>query len=216
VFFDLDNTLIERAPLIEGYLDDLSRRYPGTLASADAQRWLRDLDDAGRGDRASFCAAVANRFPELWPSPDQVWQDFAQGFVEAVCPQPEVARLLRGLARRYRLVLVSNGDPLRQRRKLERAGLTACFAAEDVFISEEVGVAKPDRRLFDHALRHTDQRADRVLFVGDDPVRDIAGAQALGMPTCWVSHGRAYPEGVVAPTFAVERVEQLESAIRSF
>jgi FMN phosphatase YigB (HAD superfamily) len=66
------------------------------------------------------------------------------------------------------------------RRHLERHGLLGCFDAWA--FSDEVGVYKPDRRIFEHALAGlgtSDPR--RCAHVGDRRRTDIAGAQALGM-----------------------------------
>jgi FMN phosphatase YigB (HAD superfamily) len=56
---------------------------------------------------------------------------------------------------------------------------------EDIFeavaISEEMGFKKPDPRAFHHALAQLRTAPAEAIFVGDDPVSDIAGAQAVGM-----------------------------------
>lgn len=55
-------------------------------------------------------------------------------------------------------------------------------AVDDIVISAEVGVAKPDGRIFELALARLDVRPEEVVFV-DDFARNIAGAQALGLRT---------------------------------
>ena len=56
-------------------------------------------------------------------------------------------------------------------------------------ISEEVGVSKPDRRIFDYALEqlNIDERHyGKVVMVGNSLARDIKGANQLGMITVWL------------------------------
>ena len=65
---------------------------------------------------------------------------------------------------------------------LERAGVLACFDHHS--FSDEVGVYKPDRRIFDHALEGLGGVAPRrAAHVGDLRRTDIAGAAAIGMVT---------------------------------
>jgi putative hydrolase of the HAD superfamily len=54
-----------------------------------------------------------------------------------------------------------------------------------IVISEEVGVRKPDRRIFDLTLTRLGVEADDAVFVGDHPETDIRGAQEAGMRAIW-------------------------------
>jgi 5'-nucleotidase len=78
-------------------------------------------------------------------------------------------------------------------------------------ISEQVGIAKPHRDIFDHALTRMGNPArDRVLMVGDNPDTDILGGINAGLDTCWINvGGREAPEGVV-PTMQVASLSELE------
>jgi putative hydrolase of the HAD superfamily len=60
-------------------------------------------------------------------------------------------------------------------------------------ISEEVGVRKPDAKIFELALAGWSIPPASVLFVGDDPVSDIAGATAAGLRTLRVGHEDGIP-----------------------
>ena len=202
VFFDLDNTLVDRQAAFERYLEELGRRFPSLRLDQ-----VRALDDDGLAPRHTFCAAVVESCPGLGMSAGEFWDDFADGVVLAVEPRPRVTELLSRVGRRYRLAVVSNGSGPRQRQKLARAGLAELLP--DCFISGEVGARKPDPRLFRFALSCTGLRADEVLFVGDDPARDIAGACSAGLHTCWISHGRPYPVASPRPGMSVARVEEL-------
>lgn len=206
IFFDLDNTLIDRQQAFEGYLVELERRHPRVFDDPQAKETMRELDGHGRRGRPGFCHEVAERFPVLG-SPAQVWEDFAGGLTRAVRPQPAVLSLLDRLLERHVLAVVTNGSSRRQREKLERADLLQRL--DHLFISEEVGAEKPDPAIFAHALQQTGLQAAEVMFVGDDPERDVAGADASGLRTCWVTLGRSYPIELPMPTLTVERVEGL-------
>ena len=208
IFFDLDNTLIDRERAYEAYLRELSGRLPDPFADGAALQAMRELDDRGMRDRTEFCRLVAERFPELGPTPARVWHDFAGGLTRAVTAAPEVVALVQRLAQRYLLAVVTNGSSARQREKLRRAGLSRLLTR--VVISEEVGAEKPDVRIFGHALQQVGLEPGEVLFVGDDPARDVVGAHAAGMPCCWISHGRRFPQGLSPPSISVHHLLELE------
>ncbi|MET4921760.1 HAD-IA family hydrolase [Streptomyces sp. PSRA5] len=88
-----------------------------------------------------------------------------------------VVGLLRRVRERCPLVLVSNAT-LWLDEDLARLGLTGL--AHSVVNSSRVGVAKPDRRIFEIAVEHAGVSADRCLFV-DDRRENVAAAVALGM-----------------------------------
>ena len=49
-----------------------------------------------------------------------------------------------------------------------------------VVLSDDIGVNKPDRRIFDHALKKAGAKAETSVIIGDNPDTDIAGAIAAG------------------------------------
>jgi putative hydrolase of the HAD superfamily len=63
--------------------------------------------------------------------------------------------------------------------------------------SAELGVAKPDRAIFDHALELAGVPAEAALHVGDSPVEDISGALAAGLRAVLIDRGggASAPEG---------------------
>jgi REG-2-like HAD superfamily hydrolase len=87
----------------------------------------------------------------------------------------ETLRSLAGSG--YRLGLLSNWSPSLPR-LLQRFGIHHFF--EFVIVSAVVGVAKPDRAIFDLALRLADCPPDRMLYVGDSPASDVAASRAAG------------------------------------
>jgi putative hydrolase of the HAD superfamily len=70
-------------------------------------------------------------------------------------------------------------------RVLEEAGLAPHLDA--VVVSEEVGVRKPRKEIFDEALRRLGVSASEAVHVGDNLAADIGGAAAAGMQTVWLT-----------------------------
>jgi putative hydrolase of the HAD superfamily len=214
VFFDLDDTLIDRAGAFERYIEDLISRYPAAfpLERRDEDlATLHALDRRGYTDRAIFCRQVIMAFPGLGVPAEVLWEDFATRLPCFILPQPEVRELVKWVKTRWKVAVVSNGSSRVQRAKLARAGLADVLP--DVFLSGEVGAWKPDPRIFAAALVHVGCEPAEVLHVGDDPMRDIAGAARVGMASCWISGGRNWPVEQHLPTFIISRVEELPQVL---
>jgi HAD superfamily hydrolase (TIGR01549 family) len=86
-------------------------------------------------------------------------------------------------ARGYALGCVTNtlADTPAIREMLRRHEIESLMRS--VVVSTDEGWRKPHRSLFEKSLRELDVSADEALFVGDSPLHDIGGAQAVGMRT---------------------------------
>ena len=179
VLFDLDDTLFDRGAAFDHYVADLMQRHP--RAFPDERReadgaMLAALDARGLEARWVVFARMAEAFPALRMTAAAIGEDFRARIGSYVRADPRVVSAVEAIGARYRVAIVSNGGALTQREKIARLGLGRRVGA--VFISEEVGAEKPDPRIFRRALAWTECAADEVLFVGDDPERDIEGAAA--------------------------------------
>ena len=92
---------------------------------------------------------------------------------------PHAREVLEYLKPRYRIYILSNGFAELQARKMQSAGIGHYF--DGVVLSEDIGVNKPHRAIFEHALRVAGVAADRALMVGDNYEVDIKGAQGVGI-----------------------------------
>ena len=104
-----------------------------------------------------------------------------------------IIKSLRGKVKQY---VVSNGTIVAQEKKLRLSGLGELM--DGVFLSEELGVEKPNKAFFDKVFKEIgDMDRDTVLIVGDSLTSDIRGGNNAGIRTCWYNPGHAVPiEGV--------------------
>ncbi|MFU0873327.1 pyrimidine 5'-nucleotidase [Kluyvera sichuanensis] len=134
---------------------------------------------------------------------------FMNAMAEICAPLPGAVSLLNALKGKVKMGIITNGFTSLQQIRLERTGLREHF--DLLIISEEVGVAKPDRRIFDYALEqagHPDR--SRVLMVGDTAESDIRGGMNAEWATCWLNaHQRPQPEGIT-PDWTVTSLPELE------
>jgi len=95
---------------------------------------------------------------------------------------PGATEVIPRLAEKYVLGILSSarlGPGMALRAQLEADGLLHYFRA--AFFSNETGLYKPDPAAFEHLLAALQLPPQAVLYVGDDPVEDIQGAQSIGM-----------------------------------
>lgn len=91
---------------------------------------------------------------------------------------PGAKELLDQLKDEYRLHIITNGFPEVQSYKMQHSGLTHYF---DVIVtSEECGHAKPDSKIFAHALKLAKGKKEESIMIGDDLAVDIVGARNAG------------------------------------
>lgn len=128
---------------------------------------------------------------------------------------PEAASVLADLGRDHRLALVTNGAPDVQREKLAGTSFGSRFGA--IVISGELGIGKPDPRIFQSALHAIGVPADHAVAVGDSLPRDVAGARAAGLRSVWVDRGNDFgePRGEVpaVPDARVTKLSELRAAL---
>ncbi|MBE6956021.1 MAG: noncanonical pyrimidine nucleotidase, YjjG family [Ruminococcaceae bacterium] len=93
----------------------------------------------------------------------------------------ELVERLRGKVRQY---AVTNGTLVAQRGKLKNSGLDLLL--DDVFISDVIGIEKPNKGFFDAVFEKIGQFAPgEVLIVGDSLTSDIRGGNNAGILCCW-------------------------------
>jgi HAD superfamily hydrolase (TIGR01549 family) len=96
------------------------------------------------------------------------------------------------------LILITNGLQSTHIERIALLGLKEQF--DHTLISDAVGFAKPDPRLFRHALALAGCASSEAAMVGDNLVNDIGGAQAIGTDTFWFNpEARALPPNAPAP-----------------
>ena len=84
-------------------------------------------------------------------------------------------------------VILTNGPSDGQRAKFKTLGLSRYI--QRIYISEEIGFAKPNRRAFEFVLRDLDAAVPDVLMVGDSIENDIDGAEQAGIKAVLIDRG---------------------------
>lgn len=179
VAFDLDDTLFDR----EAAVRSLLRTWLGKVSPETMCGILR-LDGRGHAPRGPFFAWLQNAFPGLG---GDLWTRFRAEIPAHIEVDPAARQLLERLAASgLSLGLLTNGGTVHQTGKLQATGLAGFFPPERILISAAMGVEKPDPMAFAALAAALGERPARILFIGDHPETDIAGAKNAGLTTCWL------------------------------
>ena len=225
VFFDLDDTLLDHGQAERAALADLHVAFgdhvghhalahlhtsyrasnsaalwadygAGRISSAELKRLRSERFLAAVGatglDPLAFSDAYLDRYAANW-----AWAAGAEDAFHATADRLPVG-------------ILTNGFREQQRGKLARFPEIARRAAV-VVVSEEAGVAKPHRGVFDHALAEASRAVGRalapaeVVLVGDSLASDIEGALGAGWQAVWVGGDAARaPRGVACVASCAE------------
>jgi 2-haloacid dehalogenase len=221
VLFDLDHTLLDSdtserlafgATMAEVGVDDPAQHLV-TYQSLNQALW-KDVELG----RLSPNDVKTLRFEQLFAALDidadaaEVGEMYLRGLGEHGELYSGALDMLHAVGEFAVLALITNGVGSVQRSRIARLGLASHFAA--VAVSGELGVAKPDPRIFDHVFSSLDDpNAQTTIIVGDSLSSDIAGGHNAGIATCWFNPFNA-ESGPIKPTMEVTRLTQLADALR--
>lgn len=107
----------------------------------------------------------------------------------------------------YQLLLLTNGSPSLQQTKLTITPEIAAYF-DHIIISGDVGVGKPDPKIFDYALNKAQVAAEQVVMIGDNLMTDILGANRTGIQNIWINHHQQTITDV-QPTFEVASLKEI-------
>lgn len=215
VLFDLDDTLLDGEIAWQSGLARLLVRCPDVEPATARSAWDAAFElhfpryltgeltfEAHRAERMRSWADLVNVAVPAGAELDW-FGDYLSGYEAGWVAYPDVTPCLDELARGgLRLGIVTNGDGVQQRDKLEALGLTRMFPV--VVAAGDIGVAKPDKRIFLHATGQLGVPPHRCVFVGDLRDTDALGAAAAGMKGVWLNRGRG-PAPSPAPAPALSR-----------
>ena len=101
-------------------------------------------------------------------------------------PFPGVHELLTELKQvGLRLGVITHGLAVKQAEKLIRLKLLPYFDPDAIFISGQIGISKPNPKLYQFALNAMGLQPHEAMYVGDNPLNDIVPPKSLGMITVW-------------------------------
>jgi putative hydrolase of the HAD superfamily len=187
VAFDMDNTLIDRQGAFVRYVrdmieEDTNKRIDDISFSRFMERFLV-LDNNGMGNKEILFNYYIEYFHLnlTWDIIMNRWVDRLAGYMRLM---EDTIEVLDELSKKYRLAILTNGDSISQRGKLNTFPHLNWF--EIVMVAGDYPWAKPDVRLFELLCEKLNVIPSEVVFVGDTIASDIIGAKNAGMKTIWI------------------------------
>ena len=193
VLWDLDDTLYSRVAAARltypgMFREHLYENRDDAFIQAAADFMIANVVRDSMIHEASF-QKLLQKFPADKPfdcaACQEYYFDHIHEFAVAGLEQVAVVKKLRQLGIKTAIVTnVAEGRFAFQRNKIAAMGLTPLF--DVIVLSGEVGVHKPDRRVFDYATKQLGVPNEACVFVGDNPDADIVGAVNAGMEAVWI------------------------------
>ena len=166
-----------------------------TKEELNRQRYSYPLKVVGVDDQEladTFCREALGRIPTKGPL------------------MPGAIELLEHLRPKYRMFILSNGFKELQSHKMRTAGIDRYF--DRLILSDDIGVNKPNRELYEHALQVTGSVLEESIMIGDMFDTDIVGAANIGMDQIYYNpkgkNGNAFE-----PTFEVAHLLQIKEIL---
>jgi putative hydrolase of the HAD superfamily len=119
------------------------------------------------------------------------------------------AEILEYLALKYKLYVISNGFYDVQLTKILNSGISKYFLK--VFTSDRIGYAKPDKRIYEYAVRSVNAHKEDCLMVGDDMKNDIVGAANAGLDQVFFNPDNSLQS--TQPTYEIKRLSDLKELL---
>lgn len=195
LLFDLNNTLYDVAGT-RRQAESVAFEYLHTISGAEI-KYVRELNERIVSEMVGTSEQVFKtpgdylraRFSELLSRLNVRDQAMLDVIIDTYqnsrrhIPMKDAYSVLRTLSkRRYTLGLVTNGFSDIQRDVISQLGFDEYFG-NNVFISQEAGLFKPDEKLFEYAIDRIGISPEQCAMVGDDLELDIEPAKKLGMFT---------------------------------
>ncbi|WP_379151732.1 HAD family hydrolase [Paenibacillus sp. sgz5001063] len=217
LLFDLDNTLMDRDRTFRSFSRKFVQDLLAHLEPEEAGRVVEDIivrDADGYRDKDGFFAELSRVLPwEKVVTAAEIRDYYDETYITHGAPMKHAVEILEYCREQgYVMGLVTNGKKDIQYGKIDLLQIRGYF--EQIVISGEVGISKPDPGIYRLALERLGTTADETLFIGDHPVNDIWGAAKAGMETIWLKRNHPWDEQLDAhPWKTIHELDELKSIL---
>ncbi|MDF2606859.1 MAG: hydrolase, variant 1 family protein [Bacillales bacterium] len=218
ILFDLDDTLLDRGKAVDEMFSLVLHKCYEDVGHSLRNEMLKvfkeyDNRSYGKGDKTKFLESFFDEFPPKYRLPRKSMQDFwNNNFPNCFSIDKYTINILNTIKMHVKVAIVTNGLTIRQKAKIINTNLNSCF--DTIIISEEVGVSKPDKRIFDLALNRLNVQPEATLFVGDDLVRDIGGCQNANIKGIWFNPHIIKNDTEIKPYAEINSFERILSYLK--
>lgn len=225
LFFDLDNTLWNldinaRISLEEVYLKyaldkyfknfehffdlytiknkELWELYPQGLVTRkelNLGRFLYPLQQVGYANE-DLATSISDDFLRICPTKTNLL--------------PHTIEMLEYLKPSYNIHIISNGFSKVQQVKVKACGISDYII--NMYLSEAVGYHKPDKRIFEYAIKSSNAKKKESIMIGDNFQADIVGAKNFGIDQIYLYEDKTV-DLPFEPTFRIKSLKEIKEIL---
>ena len=216
LFFDVDDTLYSSTDFAANARRQAAQAMIRTGLKVDEDTLLRELDEIisefGSNDDRHY-DKLLRRMPKEAVPPGSKLFIIGAGIIayhlyksRYFAPYEDAVEVMRRLhEKKLTLGIISAGIPMKQVEKIIRLNLLPLVDFNHIFITESVGIAKTNTKIYMHACRSVGATPQECGYVGDNPTVDIDVPHRLGMRTFFSRRGTKYENipGTVEPNHVI-------------
>ncbi|EJQ51851.1 2-haloalkanoic acid dehalogenase [Bacillus wiedmannii] len=217
MLFDLDDTLLDRDKAVDNlFLLVLEKCYEDvsdTVKNNMLQKFKEyDKREYGISNKTIVLESLFDEFAPIYRLPHNYIQDFwNENFPTCFSIDQNTIHFLNHIKSHFKIGIITNGSTHRQKAKIINTNLNNYF--DTIIISEEVGLSKPDKRIFELALNKLNVQPEDVLFIGDDLEKDIAGPQNANINGVWFNPQKIKNTTQIQPYAEINTLDSLLSYV---
>ncbi|WP_455714520.1 YjjG family noncanonical pyrimidine nucleotidase [Anaerosporobacter sp.] len=221
LLFDVDGTLLDFEKSKERALKEIltengitySKEVLARFSAIESKLW--SLFERGELTKEYI---LLNRFKGLFEE-IHITREYEQAEVQYQERLGQYADLIEDayevcqtLSKDYDLHIITNGVTKTQQTRLDISGLNPFF--KRVFISDEIGFAKPRKEFFDYVIDHIKPiRREEILIIGDTLTSDILGGINSGIDTCLINQDKVKNNTSIQANYEIARLKELYSLL---
>jgi len=228
IFFDIDDTLYSTSEFARRARSNSIDAMIAAGLRMDRETLLAELDEV----IAEFSSNYGQHFDKLL---SRLPKEAVEGLNPAIlvasamvayhdtkfrelAPYPDAVELLRDLAQTKLIVgVISAGLAIKQAEKVVRLKIGRYMSSNAIFISDQIGISKPNPKLYLRACQSVGVAPAEAMYVGDNPPNDIDPPKSLGMIAVLNRRSGKYAQiaSESAPDYEISNFERLREILRA-
>ncbi len=222
VLLDFDETLVSFTRSEEHSLIKLYNKYNIPVTAENIEFYVNENEALWREfengkikkhqiEKTRF-QKIVEKFNLKEASSDEMNRDYLNYLRNSAVLLDGAIEFLEDIEEFATIAIVTNGIESVQQNRLKLSRVIDF--ADGIFTSEKIGYNKPDKRIFNGALKILGvENRKKVLVVGDNLYSDIKGGINAGLDTCWINFKNVKNPTEIKPTYIVNDFEQLKNII---
>lgn len=207
IFFDMDNTLIDRMQAAQKtyrYILEHSNIPKEDYEMVFDIMW--SMDNNGEYPKSEIFSVISDKYGYNQQWVDKMVSMWFDALPEFTIVFDQTVSTLNVLKRNYKIGMITNGSYKMQSRKIEVAGFEHLF--DCIIIAGKYNISKPQKEIFMLACEQIECNPQEAYFVGDSINNDIKGSMDVGMTPIYIWRDDSKPCGIknVPHIYTIEQV----------